>query len=191
MPPFNKEETGKRVDDLLRKIRSEADPVMLNAYRSLIRRRVPFFMRTYVAAYLLMKEEHQNGSKVPYKREKFNHSDTPLKVDEPKHSIPEEEALHLFIGVGRNRRIFPRELLSLILTETSVSKEDIGNIRILDNYSFVQVRKTVADEIIEALNGKPYRGRPLTVNFARLRKEEDAEMVKDGESEDAEEDNLS
>jgi len=107
MPPFNKEETGKRVDDLLRKIHSEADPVMLNAYRSLIRRRVPFFMRTYLAAYLLMREEHQDGSKVPYKRGKSNHSDASLKVDESKHSIPEEEALHLFIGVGRNRRIFP------------------------------------------------------------------------------------
>jgi hypothetical protein len=188
MPPFDKEETGKRIDDLLRKIRSEADPVTLNTYRSLIRRRVPFFMRTYLAAYLLMREEHQDGSKVPYKKEKSNHSDATFKVDEPKHSIPEEEAQHLFIGVGRNRRIFPRELLSLILTETSVSKEDIGNIRILDNYSFVQVRKTVADEIIEALNGKPYRGRPLTVNYARLRKEEDIELAKEGESEPVEKD---
>lgn len=188
MPPFNKEETGKRVDDLLRKIRSEADPVTLNTYRSIIRRRVPFFMRTYLAAYLLMREEHQDGSKVSHKKEKSNHGDTNFKGDEPKHSIPEEEALHLFIGVGRNRRIFPRELLSLILTETSVSKEDIGNIRILDNYSFVQVRKTVADEIIEALNGKPYRGRPLTVNFARLRKEEDTESTKEGEPEQVEED---
>jgi RNA recognition motif-containing protein len=42
----------------------------------------------------------------------------------------------------------------------------------LDNYSFIQVRTTVADTIIEALNGKSFRGRTLAVNYARNRKED-------------------
>jgi len=40
-------------------------------------------------------------------------------------------------------------------------------IRILDNYSFVQVRDTKADEIIDKLTGHKFRGRTLTVNYAK------------------------
>jgi hypothetical protein len=74
--------------------------------------------------------------------------------------------------MGRSRRVIPREILGLIISKTSVSKDDIGAIRILDNYSFVQVRATVAELIIEALNGRIFRGRPLSVNYARTRKDE-------------------
>jgi len=58
-------------------------------------------------------------------------------------------------------------MLSLILSKTSAAKEDIGMIRILDNYSFVQVRDSKADEIIKALNGTKFRGRSITVNYAK------------------------
>jgi RNA recognition motif-containing protein len=75
--------------------------------------------------------------------------------------------------VGRSRRVFPREILGLINSKTAIPRDDIGSIRILDNYSFVQVRDTVAEKIIEALNGLNFRGRPLTVNYAKSRKDEE------------------
>jgi hypothetical protein len=87
--------------------------------------------------------------------------------------IPEEESVRLFVSIGRNRKVFPREILALISAKTQVSRDDVGAIRILDNYSFVQVRNTAADTLIEALNGQNFRGRTLTVNYARARREED------------------
>ena len=68
--------------------------------------------------------------------------------------------------------MFPREILALINARAKVAREDIGIIRILDNYSFVQVRSSAADTVIEALNGQNFRGRALTVNYARSRREE-------------------
>jgi hypothetical protein len=56
-----------------------------------------------------------------------------------------------------------------MLSKTSAAREDIGAIRILDNYSFVQVRTEAADKIIAALNGQVFRGRTLTVDHARAR----------------------
>jgi hypothetical protein len=85
------------------------------------------------------------------------------------------------MSIGRNRRVFPREILGLITTKTDVKREDVGAIRILDNYSFVQVRDTVADGIIEALNGKLFRGRPLTVNYARSRRDSEESQNDDDE----------
>ena len=63
--------------------------------------------------------------------------------------------------------MFPREVISLIMSKTSTPRDGIGIIKILDNYSFVQVKDTKADEIIEKLNGLRFRGRTLTVNFAK------------------------
>jgi len=81
--------------------------------------------------------------------------------------LPEEESKMLFISIGKNRRLFPREVITLIITKSSAVREDIGVIRILDNYSFVQVRDTKADEIIAVLTGLKFRGRTLTVNYAK------------------------
>jgi hypothetical protein len=73
-----------------------------------------------------------------------------------------------------------------------VSREDIGAIRILDNYSFIQVRDTAADAIIEALNGMSFRGRVLSVDYARTRKDGSGNGAEDdvgnGAGEEPEED---
>jgi len=92
-------------------------------------------------------------------------------------SLPEEESKMLFISIGKNRRLFPREVITLIMSKCSAAREDIGIIRILDNYSFVQVKDTKADEIIATLTGLKFRGRTLTVNYAKP-KSADGEVSK-------------
>jgi hypothetical protein len=109
------------------------------------------------------------------KKPHFSRSDNAEhpKRDPDSYPLAEADSVRLFINVGRNRRVFPREILGIINSETATPKDDIGAIRILDNYSFIQVRNTVADTIIEALNGKSFRGRILTINYAKNRKEMD------------------
>jgi len=100
-------------------------------------------------------------------------SDSPLSektvIEKTIITIPEEESKHLFVSIGKNRRLFPKEIITLLLTQTSCAREDIGSIRILDNYSFVQVRDSKADEIIEKITGHKFRGRTLTVNYAKAK----------------------
>jgi hypothetical protein len=89
-----------------------------------------------------------------------------------QYPLADEDSKCIFIIFGRNRRVFPREILGLIIAKTGVSRDDIGAIRILENYSFVQVRDTIVERIIESLNGCVFRGRTLAVNFAKTRKDE-------------------
>jgi hypothetical protein len=103
----------------------------------------------------------------------FSPENTPVSKEPVRYPLSSEESKWLFFSAGRSRRVFPREILGLINTKTAIPREDIGAIRILDNYSFVQVRDTIAEKIIEALNGLNFRGRPLTVNYAKSRKNED------------------
>ncbi len=194
------QELRNLISDILARIRTEEDPDALNAYRAVIRKHVPFFMRSYFAAYLLMKidrvvpargdgrdrkdrrEEGRRRSEAPRQRAQESErrpaaprqrdAEAERRVEEPRRSIPEAEAATLFVSAGRNRRAYARELLSLIQTECSISKDDVGDLRVLDNFSFVQVRRSVADEIISALDGKDFRGRPLAVSYAKPRKDE-------------------
>ncbi|MDR2901215.1 MAG: DbpA RNA binding domain-containing protein [Treponema sp.] len=182
---FDKERLQEKIQDILVKIKTEADPELLNTYRSILRKNAPFFTRSYVAAYLLMQLDGGYRGRKPFepRGKKPSFSRTPdsenPKRDPDSYPLAEADSVRLFISIGRNRRVFPREILGLINSETATPKEDIGAIRILDNYSFIQVRNTVADTIIEALNGKSFRGRVLTVNYAKNRKEDDEETQPD------------
>jgi hypothetical protein len=188
---FDSDRLRKRIQEALGKIYTEVDPTLLNKYRKVIKKEVSFFRRSYLTAYLLMEQEQRGGpsARKPFgdgsrneredRRDRENRprrtgnpaDDGPRRTDPNGYPLADEDSVRLFFSVGRSRRVFPREILGLVISKTSVSRDDVGAIRILDNYSFVQVRNTVADEIIEALNGKPFRGRPLSVNYARARKD--------------------
>jgi hypothetical protein len=189
---FNREKAKKVIRQILDKMKTEIDPHLLNEYRSLFKKEVSLFRRSWAAAYLLMcYEGGGQGSAGRFDKGRSRKSgdsermpDRPGRAAErrPRNRLDEgirtpypladEDSRKLFINIGRNRRVFPREILGLINAKTATPKEDIGAIRILDNYSFVQVRDTVADAIIEALNGQSFRGRILTVSYARARRED-------------------
>jgi hypothetical protein len=171
------ERVKRYIRDALRAIQTEADPRVLQEYRSLIKKEVSLFRRSYLSAYLLMRLD-RGGKAEPEGRGKGSRrtarpaaAGTP-RGESPRYPLADEESVRLFVSIGRSRRIFPREILGLINTKTAIPKEDIGAIRILENYSFVQVRTTVADKIIEALNGCSFRGKVLSVNYARNRRED-------------------
>lgn len=197
-PSVSEDDVKAYLQRLLDTIRLEGNPDQLNRYRSLFRKQVPFFMRSYVAAFLIQqalegagaghRQTRSRRSKIHPSLEGSTEPSNELKTEEKKQNLPEEAAARIFISVGRNRRVFPREILSLILSETELQKEDIGLIRILDSYSFVQVRKEKADSVIAALNGKLFKGRTLTVNFARSKTSESQAESNEGENIDSFED---
>jgi len=178
-PHIDKEKTRKTIALVLDKIKTEADPWLLNEYQRLFKKEVSLLRRSKTAAYLLMLCDQG-------KRLRFNRRDDKRSGEEdaPRYPLSEEESKRLFFSVGRSRRVFPREILGLINTKTAIPREDIGAIRILDNYSFVQVRNTVAEKIIEALNGQNFRGRPLTVNYAKSRRDEENESYASEQDQD-------
>jgi hypothetical protein len=170
---FDKEKTEKIISLVLEKIKTEVDLQTLHEYQSLLKKETSLFNRSKVAAYLLMLCEQSKifpiGDYKPSSRPGKNEN----RSDAKRYPLTDKESTRLFFSVGRSRRVFPREILGIINSKTAIPREDIGAIRILDNYSFVQVRESVAEKIIEALNGMNFRGRPLTVNYAKSSKDED------------------
>ena len=138
------------VDEFQRRMKEEEDPKTLNEYRKIFKKMVPFFMRGYLAGYLLQHVAQKGGV-----RRKMN-------------------TTTLFVSIGKNRRVYPRDLVQLFFAAGKIPKTDIGDIKILDNYSFVDVEEQIAAEVIRLMDGITYRGRRLTVNFAKKRPVEDA-----------------
>ncbi|MDR0599925.1 MAG: DbpA RNA binding domain-containing protein [Treponema sp.] len=202
---MNEEGLKKRIRVLLEELHTKADPVLLNRCRSIFRREVSFFRRSYIAAYLLLLAEGETGGgsssikaggkpsrkrpSSPETRQEGGGADGKGRRErkrgegdknqglEPNRSLSDEESARLFISIGRNRKVFPREILALINAEAQVAREDIGAIRILDNFSFIQVRTGAAETVIQALNGHSFRGRTLTVSYARGRREGEEESA--------------
>jgi hypothetical protein len=169
------EKAEKNIKVILDKMHKDTDFALLREYRKIFKKEISLFSRRWAAAWLLMyydKKEIPNlqSMSILAKSVKKNAKDdkSPAVI-----TLAENETKKLFISIGKNRRLFPREVITLIMSKTNTAREDIGIIRILDNYSFVQVRDSKADEIIQALNGIKFRSKTLAVDYAKPKASEE------------------
>jgi len=166
---FNKEKAKRNIEVILDRINTSTDVLVLSEYQKIYKKEISLFKRKWASAWLFMYYDQKEIPPVktiaPVIKNKKEKSSGTL--------LPDDESKKLFISIGKNRRLFPREIITLIISKTKIQRDDIGLIRILDNYSFVQVRDTKADEIIKALNGVNFRGRTLTVNYAKPKANEE------------------
>lgn len=81
------------------------------------------------------------------------------------------EGVTLFVSAGRRQRFYARVALKLLSDICGVPETAVGDIRTMDNYSFITIDPAVEETITSTLNGSPFKGRPLTVNLARKRDE--------------------
>ena len=93
----------------------------------------------------------------------------------PRVEIPEDQATSIFISIGKNRRVYPRDLVGILIAIAGIDRERIGDIKVLANYSFVQLYTEDAQTAIDKLNGYDYRGRKLAVSYSRQKSDADAE----------------
>lgn len=99
----------------------------------------------------------------------------------PHVEIDESLASTIFISIGRNRRVYPRDLVGLLINVAHLERDRIGEIRVLANYSFVQLYKEDTEKVIAALDGYDYRGRKLAVSYSRHEDMERDEAAQDSE----------
>ncbi|MBW3624327.1 MAG: DEAD/DEAH box helicase [Armatimonadetes bacterium] len=73
----------------------------------------------------------------------------------------------LFLPLGRNAGIHPRDIVGAIANETDVPARSIGAIDIYATSTFVDVPEEHAGEILHALNRTTLKGRKVRVDIAR------------------------
>jgi ATP-dependent RNA helicase DeaD len=73
----------------------------------------------------------------------------------------------LFINIGKKDNVRASDFVGAISGEAGISGSLIGNIKILDAFSFVEVPKENADDVISALHSSNIRGKRVSVELAK------------------------
>lgn len=188
------------LQDAVDKVKTQENPDLLNDIKKVFKKNVPFSLRMYVAAYLTKqcgshfrprrefnndrnnrRDFRKDNQKNEYRQDRNrdntndNSENTEARQPHPRVQIDEALATTIFVGIGRNRRVYPRDLVGLLISVAGLDRDRIGDIRVLANYSFVQLFTEDADKAINALNGYDYRGRKLSVSYSRQKGEEGTE----------------
>ena len=185
--------------DAVEKVKTQENPDLLNDIKKVYKKNVPFALRSYVAAYLTKqcgthfrprrefyndrknRDYRKDNQKVDFKQnksvEETTSENTESRTPHPRVQIDEALATTIFVGIGRNRRVYPRDLVGLLISVAGLERDRIGDIRVLANYSFVQLFTEDSDKAINALNGYEYRGRKLSVSYSRQKGDD----IADGE----------
>ena len=180
------------LDRMVTTVKEQEDPVELKEYRALFKKRVPFNLRGYVIAHMIKAlvrdaaagSGGNGGGRSEQRRQQrrtaavVDDPPVPPRRDrraEPRRRPRREPApiasgqRRLFFSIGRNRRVQPDDLVELISAAVAIERSQFGDIRVLDSYSFVEVPEAVAEDAIAALSGTSFKGRRITVDFARAK----------------------
>ena len=174
------------LQDAVDKVKTQENLDLLTELKKVFKKNVPLTLRNYVAAYLVketVKHFHgtyrsrkndfrDNNRDRTVREQKLSESTAEERQPRPRVQIDPELAATIFISIGRNRRVFPRDLVGLLVGGAGLDRDRIGDIRVLANYSFVQLFKEDAEKAISVLNGYDYRGRKLAVSYSRTKDDE-------------------
>lgn len=200
---INEEQAADFLKSATEKVKTVEDIEILADLSKLFKKNVPLTVRKYVIAYMLKeslkhyrsfgnnrrndRNDRNDRQDRNNRREKNDRSDfksqrnnetvevtTEERPHHPRVEIPEGEGTSIFISIGKNRRVYPRDLVGILIAVAGIDRERIGDIKVLANYSFVQLYTADAQTAIDKLNGYDYRGRKLAVSYSR-QKSDDAE----------------
>jgi len=79
--------------------------------------------------------------------------------------------VRFFLGLGRDHKVAPKDIVGAIAGETGIPGKYIGAIRILDTYSFVEVPREYAGEVYTIMKERTIRGQPTSIEPAQGRRE--------------------
>ena len=101
-------------------------------------------------------------------------TDAPTPADTPDapagNSDSDSDMARLFVSVGRSRRVSRQMLTDLFVVKLDLPQDQIGEVRVLDNFSFIEVPAAVAQSAIDRITGETLNGRRVNVDFARSKK---------------------
>ena len=78
----------------------------------------------------------------------------------------EEGMVRLFINIGKRQGIRPGDILGAIAGESGIPGNLVGTIDLYDKYTFVEVPRDVASDVLEAMKNAKIKGKVINVEPA-------------------------
>ena len=86
---------------------------------------------------------------------------------EPSHSGHKMDFVRLFMTIGKKDKIRVGDIVKSITAEAGIPARKIGNIALMDKFSFVEIPANLADGVIHAINDSIIKGRKISVQRAK------------------------
>ena len=144
--PANDQIIGQTVQRLVARSNVIGSKEEFEQYKKAVAKAVPFGKRTRVISCLLMESMQKILKK-------------------------EIEFVTLFCNIGHSRGVSAKDIITLFITKLSIDKSLIRDVRIFDNYSFIEIAKDYADSAITAFANADYKGKKIIVNYSRKKTE--------------------
>ena len=75
--------------------------------------------------------------------------------------------VRLFINIGRKDRIRPNDIVGAIAGEAGIHGKVIGVIDVYDKYTFVEVPRENAEEVLSAMKNAQIKGKRVNIEPAK------------------------
>ena len=195
---INEDQIADYLANAANRVKTTENVDILSDLNKLFKKNVPLTLRKYVIAYMLkdsLRHYHFSSHRRSERGERTDrrnhhdyrtgassrperHDDSVMDVAEerPRHprvEIPEDKASSIFINIGKNRRVYPRDLVGILIAVAGIERDRIGDIKVLAQYSFVQLYSDDVQTAIDKLNGYEYRGRKLAVSYSKQKDRDD------------------
>ncbi|MDP9957907.1 DEAD/DEAH box helicase [Epilithonimonas hungarica] len=108
------------------------------------------------------RERERNGES----RERRERGDRNDRGGKPRRK--NEDMVRFFFNLGKRDQLKKVDMLDIINKATSKSKKraDIGNIEILDKFSFFEIEKSYKNEVLDGLTSMKFRGKEMRAEVA-------------------------
>ena len=81
----------------------------------------------------------------------------------------EEGMVRLFINIGRNQKIRTGDIVGGIAGETGIPGKLIGSIDIYDKYTFVEVPREFASDVLKIMKDNQIKGKRINIEPANAK----------------------
>lgn len=147
-----------KADKILDKLKAIIENEDLSKMADMIEARVneEEFTSLDIAAAFLKMMIGEDGSKAEDGKETEDFGDTGA----------EQGMVRLFINLGKNQRVRPGDILGAIAGETGMPGKLIGSIDMYDKYTFVEVPREYASEVIQVMKSAKIKGKSINIEPA-------------------------
>ncbi len=166
--PTNKEVHQSKIQNLLEELKASIEEENLEDYTSMVRDLAQMFSLEDLCASLLKRNfsidaattqndiNVNSSSQVAHSKNKFGGN--PRQVN--------KNATRLFINVGKKDNVLAKDIASSISKECHLPKDSVGNISVMNAFSFVDINKSCTKNVLKLMHGKKIKGKRVHMELA-------------------------
>ncbi|MFW5671646.1 MAG: DEAD/DEAH box helicase [Acetivibrio ethanolgignens] len=95
-----------------------------------------------------------------------DHDPSQITADDFENTGAEYGMVRLFINIGKKQKVKPGDILGAIAGESGIPGKLVGTIDMYDKYTFVEVPKEYASEVIQAMKHASIKGKSISIEPA-------------------------